>query len=139
MKIRIADLLPAPRKVSVGPNTALELRGLTLTEITKLLTKYQSLLVMFVDAGATKAETVIAQSPDMVAEIIALAADAEDQIDDVKKLPFAVQVEAVAAVWELSVPDVKKLIESLSRVAAALEEGNKPLRNLSLQNLEQTS
>lgn len=139
MKVRIADLLPAPRQVSVGPTTALELRGLTLTEITTLLSKYKNLLVMFIDAGATKAETVIAQSPDMVAEIIAIAADAADQVEDVKRLPFAVQVEAVAAVWELSVPDVKKLIESLSKVAAALEEGNKPLRSLNLPNPEQTS
>ena len=126
MKIRIADLLPEPKQVAVGNNKYLEVRGLTLVEITNLLGRYQDLLVMFIDGGALKPEQLIAQAPDMVAEIIAIAADAKDELEDVKKLPFATQVEAVSTVWELSVPDVKKLIESLSRVAAALKEGNKP-------------
>ena len=121
MAVIIKDLLPPPRIVDVG-GTQLAIRGLRLDETIALLTKeqYKSSLATFFSGETLNFTLLVAQAPDMVAEVIGMAADAVGQEEDIKLLPVGTQVEAVTAVWELSVPSVKKLSESLQRVSVGL-------------------
>jgi len=116
----IKDLLPAPRFIEVGEGKLLEIRGLRLDETIKLLEKHKDPLAVFFGGDKLNFELLIAQAPDMVAEIIALTANAVGQEEDIKFLPLGVQVEAITTVWELSVPSVKKLSESLQKVSVGL-------------------
>lgn len=119
MAVKIKDLLPAPRVIEVGEHT-LEVRGLRLDETIKLLETHKKPLSVFFGGQALNFELLIAQAPDMVAEIIGMTADAVGQEEDIKLLPIGTQVEAITAVWELSVPSVKKLLESLRKVSSGL-------------------
>jgi hypothetical protein len=121
MAVIIKDLLPPPRIVQVGEGH-LAVRGLRLDETIALLTKeeYKSSLATFFSGENLNFTLLVAQAPDMVATVIALGADAVGQEEDIKLLPVGTQVEAVTAVWEMSVPSVKKLSESLQRVSVGL-------------------
>jgi precorrin-6B methylase 2 len=119
MSVKIADLLPLPVGIKVGSGE-LKIRGITLKEMLGLLARHKDVIVTFVGGGEQDLEKLLVTAPDMVAEVIAMAADAQGQEADVARLPAAAQLDALTAVWELSVPDLKKLKESLSRVTAAL-------------------
>ena len=123
MAVKIADLLPPPRLIAVGEKT-MEVRGLRLDETIKLMLKedYKQALSQFFAGEKLNFTMLVAKAPEMVSEIIAMAADAEGQEDDILRLPVGTQVEAITAVWELSVPSVKKLSESLQRVSSGLAE-----------------
>jgi hypothetical protein len=121
MAVNIKDLLPPPRLISVGEQS-LSVRALRLDETIKLLTQeqYKSSLATFFSGETLNFTLLVAQAPDLVANVIAMAAGAEGQEEDIKLLPVGTQVEAVTAVWEMSVPSVKKLSESLQRVSVGL-------------------
>lgn len=62
--------------------------------------------------------------PEVVAATIALAADEyePEMVDTAMKLPFGVQVELIEAIFDLtftSEAEIKKLVESLSKLIAA--------------------
>jgi hypothetical protein len=120
MAIKISDLLPKPVEVEVGTGT-LVVNALDLKGITRVVQKHRETILHLI-ATAQKGKPDFAgaleQAPDMVATIIALAADAEGQEEDIRKLPGTVQLTAMAEIWKVSVPDVKKLLSSLSGVMA---------------------
>lgn len=122
MAVKIRDLLPPPRTIDVGYGKMLEVRGLRLDETIKLMEKHHDSLSVFFGGEQLDFTLLIAKSPDMVAEIIGITADAVGQEEDIKLLPLGAQVEAITAVWEMSVPSVKKLSESLRRVSSGLAE-----------------
>lgn len=115
----IEDLIPLPTRVPVGAKH-IEVRGLTLEEIVALLRKYKDEVLSFLNSGDGEFDKLTLNAPALVAEVIAYAADTPDQVDAAKRLPFAAQVEIITAIWELSVPDLKKLGESLAKAGAAL-------------------
>lgn len=121
--VRVADLIPPPSMVEVN-NIPVAVRGLTLKEISVLLSKHQDVLVAFLGSGVEDKDSLVASAPNMVAEIIATAMDADDQVEDVKRLPFNSQVDLLQKTWELSVPDLKKLVRSLSKLVATAKESD---------------
>lgn len=121
MGIKIKDLLPAGREVPVGTGKA-ELRGLTLDHITRLLDKHGDALSSLFESEGKDFTSVVANAPGLVADALAMALGAEGQEDDIRKLPGSNQVELLLALWEETIPDVKKLKELLSGAMAALPE-----------------
>jgi hypothetical protein len=119
MAVIIADLLPEPVEVNVG-NGTLAVRGLQLDDLAPLITKYQDDLAQFFAGDGFDAQAMIIQAPHMAADIIAIGAEAVGQEADIRKLPAASQIEALLAIWKISVPDVKKLRESLLGAVASL-------------------
>lgn len=122
-KQRIEDLIPLPTRVPLG-SKFIEVRGLTLIEIIDLLKRYKEDVLAFINGGGADFDRLVVNAPVMVAEMIALAADTPDEVEQVKRLPFAAQTDIVMVVWELSVPDLKKLGESLAKAGAALRSGS---------------
>ena len=129
MGVKVSDLFPTVDIVKVN-NVPVEVHPLSLVEIIQLLTIYrQDLIMMFADSaeGTLNMVTLVATAPNMAADIIAFGIQAEDQYEDIKKLPGFTQVELLAAIWKASVPDPKKLMSLLSGAMAGLQsEGISP-------------
>lgn len=119
MSVVIADLLPQPVSVELGRGTV-EARGLSLNEIVPLIEKYKDDLAPFFSDDKPNAEYMLSKAPRMAADIIALGINAVGQEDDIMKMPAAAQINCLTAIWNLSVPDVKKLRESLLTVVASV-------------------
>lgn len=131
MSIKIADLLPSPVSLKVGRGE-LVLHPLTLSDIVGLLKDHKESFVAMYAAGSRGTNewaSFIAQTPDLVADVIATSAEAKGQQKDIKRLPGAVQISALVEIWNLSVPDAKKLIESLSEVTGGLQRLADETRN----------
>jgi|PlaIllAssembly_1097288.scaffolds.fasta_scaffold00010_30 hypothetical protein len=125
MVASIRDLLPPPVEINLGRGT-LQLRGLSLEDVVSLITKHkEAFSLFFANEGDPDMSAIVATAPDMVAEIIAKAANMEDQKEDVKLIPAALQLVALTAVWEASVPDplaVRKAIERLQGEVSKLKK-----------------
>lgn len=115
---RIADILP--QKIPVPSLKGMEVRGITLEETAKLIDKYKEPLYAFFAAPAMDFGLLAMQSPTMVADIIALGADAVGQEEDIKKLPLQAQVDTLSAIWQQTVPNVEGLLASLARASESL-------------------
>lgn len=120
MAIKIADLLPSPRKVPTG-NGDLEVRGLSLEQTSNLLTEYSTELMQFFGGENVDFKGLVIASPGIVAEVICLASDAVGQEDDARRFPVHVQIAAMTAIWEETIPDIKKLSELLSTALAKVK------------------
>jgi hypothetical protein len=123
-KILLSDLIPVESQVELAPGKFLPVRPLSLVEITELLLRYKESLVDLYNE-AQKLEpaypVVLAAMPEMVADIICMGADIPEQRETVVRLPPGTQLQLIAAIWELSVPDAKKLVESLSKLMAQVQ------------------
>jgi hypothetical protein len=123
-KILLSDLIPVETQVELAPGKFLPVRPLSLVEITTLLLQYrESLVDLYNEAQKLEPSypVVLAAVPEMVADIICMGADIIEQRDTVVKLPPGTQLQLIAAIWELSVPDAKKLVESLSKLMAQVQ------------------
>ena len=119
MAVVVKDLLPLPIEVPIG-NKKIKVRGVDLTQTIVLLKDYSEPLQVFFGSPNLDFTLLVAQAPDMVARVIAMGIDAEGQEADCKKLPLQSQVDILMAVWEQSVPNVKKLLASLQKASASL-------------------
>ena len=123
MAVKISDLVPKKISISVG-ESSLEVACLGLAQMTTLIENYKEpLLQLIASSGSGNVDfaALLTTAPDMVVSLIALGADAVGQEDDIRLLPVGVQIEAAAAIWQLSVPDVKKLVSVLSTVLAQMQ------------------
>jgi hypothetical protein len=120
MAVIIKDLLPPPRVVDIGGGKSISTHGIDLTQTIALLNKHKEPLSVFFGATNLDFTLLVAQAPDMVAEIIGMGVDAVGQEEDIKKFPVQAQVDILMEVWEQSVPNVKKLLASLERASASL-------------------
>lgn len=151
MALKIADLLPQPDKIELGGEEII-LYPLTLAEIAALLNTHKDAFVALYAAANTK-EFDYAQfltgAPDLVADVIAVSARIQGQEEDVKRIPAAVQLTAMVKIWNLSVPDVKSLAQSLSGVTGGLQkladerkelnQTNPPQDNLTMPSAESSA
>ena len=124
MALRVSDLFVIAKKVTIG-NVDVEIRPLTLEQIIRLLTVYrEDIITMFSDtvSGELNMITLVATAPRMVADILAFGMDADGQQNDIMKLPGFTQVELLAEVWKVSIPEPKKLYSLLSGAMAGLQQ-----------------
>lgn len=124
MVVKISALLPSWQNIDTG-NGQLAVRSIDLKGIVELFTRYKPAVTDIIakaKAGDSSiAELIVNHAPMLGASIIAKGANAEGQEDDIIQLPGAVQLIAIAEIWRASVPDVKKLIDSLSAVSEQLQ------------------
>lgn len=129
MAVKFADLIPQPIQIQVGDG-AFSVNPLGLDHLAALLHRYrEAFLALYVEGTEAQPDysKLMNSATDMVTDIIAMAADALGQEEDIKKLPGTVQLTALAEIWRLSVPDPKKLVESLSVVMGGLRLNNPAL------------
>ena len=133
---KIADLLPQKRQVLVAPGKYLEIRPLAMEEVGHLFLKFQESFMGLYSSGMNKKtmqeqlQMYVVAAPDLVASILEYAADAPGEIEDIKRLPPTVQLIALEACWEMTVPDPKKAKELFSVAMAklrSLSQKEKPL------------
>ena len=106
--------------VEGNPDSSVTARPLKLPEIVSLLLEHKDgLLALYNESQqpSPNYSTVLLVVPNMVTDIICMGVpDLTEQRDDVESLPPGTQLQLLASVWELSVPDPKKFIESLSKL-----------------------
>jgi len=123
MAIKVSDLFAISKTVSIGGKDV-TIQPLTLEQIIKLLTIYrEEIILMFSDSlsGELNMVTMVATAPRLVADIISYGIDAEDQVEDIMKLPGFTQVELLAEIWKVSIPEPKKLFSLLSEAMAGMQ------------------
>lgn len=121
-----------PERITVkAKNVSLAVRGLSIIDCSALLRTHmndlESLFEMYEResqgltfgnvAMARYATRLISDAPGLVAHMIALACDEPDYVDNAKRLPMIVQINALKAIGTLTfeeVGGVKKLIEDLT-------------------------
>lgn len=118
-KVVLKDLLPDPRMVSLGKGQA-QVYGIDLSQLGVLLSKYSDQLSLFLTETKPDMAEVIKLVPELAMQLIAMGLRAEDQMDDVKRIPLAQQIEILMDIWDLSVPDVGKLKARLSEFSGVL-------------------
>jgi hypothetical protein len=136
-KVILSELFPLRKDVPLvedNPDSVVSVRPLKLPEIVALLTAHKDgLLALYNESQKpSPAYAAIAMAvPDLITDVICIGAAMEDQREDVGLLPPGTQLQLLAAVWELSVPDPKKLIESLSKLMGQVrrlaEQGRSPV------------
>jgi len=131
--VALKDYRIPERVIELSDGVTFAVRGLSLPQVTHILTKYgeqvRNLFVKYqanVEASNLSltdmeaiGNTVLLTSPDLAAEIIAVAAGEEDAIDVIKALPFPAQIAALEAVADLTFDSAggpKKLWETVIRV-----------------------
>lgn len=123
MAVKISDLLPKKTSIDTG-NGNLEVGAITLQGITTLIQNYRDPIMQLIATGSKgnpDFSVLVVSAPNMIRDMIAMGADAVGQEDDIEKLSFSVQAIAAAKIWEVSVPDVKKLISVLSTVLGQIK------------------
>jgi len=118
-KILLSDLIATTQEVEVSEGHFVPVRPLMLTEIATLVIRYKdSFIALYNESQSDEPNypLVLAAVPAMVTDIICMGAELEDQRETVAALPPGTQLQLIASVWELSVPDAKKLVESLSKL-----------------------
>lgn len=117
MGVDLTDLLPAVKEVDIGRGRVV-VNSLDLTHIGILLDLYgEDLKVAFKDDKNPDFTELLKKAPEAATAIISMAIGAEDQVDNVKKIPLSAKIQILVAVWELTVLDPKKFIEEVKDLA----------------------
>jgi len=115
----LRDLVIETKEVKIG-NASFSVHGITMEDLADLLGDYTTELGLLFD-GKLPMERLVIEVPLLASKIIALAADEPDQINKVRKMSFASQLETMEAIWDLTVPDDEKLGKLLDRLTGMLE------------------
>lgn len=126
------------------PGGSLTVRGLSLPDVTKLVTVHREPITdLFNRYSGRDGEQItlgeasdigfslVMRAPVIAAHVIALAADAEDRMDTAGTLPVDVQVLALEKIAKLTFAmegGPKKFVEMVVRIAKGMTETVKTLR-----------
>lgn len=132
----LADYQPVRETVAISGGQSMQVRGLALEDVTVLfrahLADLDKVVAIFgkqldadqaVTAMMTHAIALVKEAPGLVANLIALASDEPDAVDNARRLPFAVQVTALKAVARLTFDEAggpKKFVEGLGDLLRGL-------------------
>lgn len=128
--------LPTER-VDIDAKNHFTVRGVSFEDITKLVNKHGPVCVLiytkFTESKGKhglRPETIgqlislaMGQFPDAVAEMIAIAAEEPETVSTVQRLPLGIQLDAIEKIVRLTFTgeaDVKKLVETVTRMAGAV-------------------
>jgi len=103
----LADLVVIKEKVET-PGGNFEVQGLTLEALAGLLKEHATELSKLFD-GELDFAILLKESPELVSKLIAYAAGEPEQLENVKSLPFGVQLIAMKKVWDLTAVDIDEL------------------------------
>lgn len=133
------DLIIPTERVTWGKSVehGLEVRGLSFQDFTQLFMQHGKALdkvLEFIEGGdAAQAmastfdvkafgEGVITKAPQLVAQLIALAADMPDQATQVARMPLPVQMKLLQAIYRLTVEEAGGLADFLQLVLKLAQE-----------------
>lgn len=122
-KVLLSDLYPLHTTVTLREGTEpLDVRPILFPSLVMLILKHaDACMALYNESQKPKPqyEPLLVAVPELIADVICAGIpELEDQRDDVKILPPGPQLQLLTAAWEVSVPDPKALIESLSKLMA---------------------
>lgn len=123
-----------PTKTMTYRGTSFTVHGVTANDVMRMLFEAEhdvgralDAIEKLKDADEAASRDLIAvllrETPELVARVIASAADEPGSWSTVLKLPVSVQAEALAAVWDLTFEEpesVKKFVVSLTAIAQSM-------------------
>lgn len=143
----LSDIVIPTRTIEAG-SASFEVRGLCYRDITDLMMSFKveldELVTGYLDAAdQPEGEApdlfdpmeLLNKSPRLFARLIALAADEPNQDEIAAKLSIGVQVEALAAIYELTVDQAGGLEKLVGTVIAAFR-GIRPLMEMASNRLD---
>ena len=115
-----------------GKEKVLNVRGLSVQDLTTAIRTHKDSLNKAFSLAEGRLEEdqdltefgmeLMEQFPDLVALLIALAADMPDRAGEVKHLPAPVQLKLMMAVYEMTIEDTGGLQDFLQQVFAILKQ-----------------
>lgn len=139
----LSDFTPETIEIK-SKRVSFEVRGLSMIDLSSLLRVHyddlENLFRLYEEEGdkpefsnvamARYATKLISDAPGLVSHIIALAADEPQMVDQAKRLPMMVQLDALKAIGKLTfeeVGGVKKLVEMLRGLVKEVAPSVKPV------------
>lgn len=139
----LSDFTPETIEIK-SKRVSFEVRGLSMIDLSSLLRVHyddlENLFRLYEEEGdkpefsnvamARYATKLISDAPGLVSHIIALAADEPQMVDQAKRLPMMVQLDALKAIGKLTfeeVGGVKKLVEMLRGLVKEVAPSGKPV------------
>lgn len=120
----IEDLFPAPSSVTVNGKD-FPVQALNLEQVALLLSSYKfDLLLAFSDSvsGELNFPALVGTAPNMVSEVISYGLGLGlESAQRAKQLPLMTQISILEKVWDLTVPEPKKLYGLLFGAMAGLQ------------------
>lgn len=130
-----------------GKEKSLVVRGLSTSDLTIAIKTHKgSLEKLFAFAEGRLEEgqgvadfgfELLDQFPDLIADLIGLAADKPEISDQVKKLPAPVQLKLAEAIYRLTIEDTGGINDFLHQVFALLRGMNTATRSLNLEQMNE--
>ena len=115
-----------------GKEKVLNVRGLSVQDLTTAIRTHKDSLNKAFSLAEGRLEEdqdltefgmeLMEQFPDLVALLIALAADMPDRAGEIKHLPAPVQLKLMMAIYELTIEDTGGLQDFLQQVFAILKQ-----------------
>ncbi len=142
-KLRIAQMLKLSKDVEIAPEEPGEngepgveaqfitVKPLSLTHILALLDRHRDTFVsLWAEGSKPKPEygLFVASAEAMVNEIIVKATGRLDEYEDIAAMPGTVKITLLNDIFKLSVPNPKKLLETVNGIAAQVARLQKELR-----------
>ncbi len=111
----LKDLVIASKTVHIDADQSFEVTGLTLTDLGLLINEYKTPIEALMESRLDLSE-IANEFPEFMAKAIAFAAGEPNEWEQVKKLPFALQLKAFEDCWDLTIPDYDALGKLVDRV-----------------------
>ena len=118
--MKLSDLVPTPERLEISTGD-IELKGLTVQNLGVLLDEYKDeILSMLGGSENVDLAALVASCPPMIAKVICMSSNQPGQEEFAAQLALQDQIDIITKVVELSVPNAKKLVQSLSAASKAM-------------------
>lgn len=131
----LANYTPPSRTISLGGDNSFLVTGLSLQSIEILVRTHlpdvEELFELFMEGGnftnddlKRLALTLATRAPGFTANVIALGAGESDATENAARLPFPVQLQALAEIAELTFAEVggiKKFVETVAGLLSSMK------------------
>lgn len=131
----LANYTPPSRTVSLGGDNSFNVSGLSLQSIEILVRTHlpdvEELFELFMDGGNFTTDdlnrlalTLATRAPGFTANVIALGAGETDATANAARLPFPIQLQALAEIAELTFAEVggiKKFVETVAGLLSSMK------------------
>lgn len=141
-----AEFFPPTNEIKYDDVSVMSVRGLSLVDVSYLVSRHRADLEKLFelyqsfakDTGASPlgdavligyGYELLGQAPAILANVIAVAADARDQVEAISRLPSSLQIDALRAICSLTIEDfggLKPLLAKLMQFVAEVAPASRP-------------
>lgn len=126
----LSAIIENKKTIQLSPTNSTTLRGLNLEDFAILLNSYEEIMVLLFGGGLKGknaneiGKELLVRFPSFAYMVIALAADEPESAEKVAALPFPTQIELLATVSDLTMPEglkegSKKIVNAVGMLTKA--------------------